>query len=116
MYKISDFWYIDPCYTGGNIYIYTGQMKDGTYFLADDCNYFVDFIDVNPDDYDEDGLIPVEVVEEHRVGYIDDDEERFNFFKVVYEWVIRYQPHTEQCNYNVGDMEDRLEYLSENFY
>ena len=35
------------CYTGGNVYVYCGQLSDGRYFIADELQYML-FTDTDP--------------------------------------------------------------------
>lgn len=43
---------VTPCYSGGGIYIFTGSLANGRYFISSTDMYDIRELDVNPDDYD----------------------------------------------------------------
>lgn len=63
-------------YTGGNIWLFHGELDDGTYFLTDD-NGCTQILDEDPSDFDE--SLYWEWQEEHLVRDLDDEEERVDF-------------------------------------
>ena len=67
---------------GGGIYIYTGQLDDGNYFMAfDECDRYVLFLDIDPNEYwDDNGFI--EWQEEHKTGEITGEEAK-TFWKTM---------------------------------
>lgn len=42
---------VEPVYTGGNIWIFYGELTDGNYFLTDDYGATL-ILDSDPDDFD----------------------------------------------------------------
>lgn len=106
--KHFDFNRIDPCYTGGGIYTYVGQTKDGHYFIASDCDYDVRFVTANVFEVDDDDLWDVDWQEAH----LEKDfgqKETLEFFKDALTWIIDNEPNNDSCNYNLGDMKNVLE-------
>lgn len=117
--------YVVPNYTGGGIYVYTGKLKDGNYFIADDT-YFgkegdtfspfdIRVVDTDPDKVytDEDGieytlLDDTYYQEQHFVEDIEEDNAK-EFTKMILQWVIDNKP---EGNYQIGDMEEYLSIAS----
>ena len=113
--------YVVPNYTGGGIYVYTGKLKDGNYFIADDT-YFgkegdtfspfdIRVVDTDPDKVytDEDGLEytlldDTYYQEQHFVEDIEEDNAK-EFTKMILQWVIDNKP---EGNYQIEDMEEYL--------
>ena len=73
----------EATYTGGGIYVYTGQLSNGKYFMtADEWEDYVLLLDVDPDKYwDDNGF--VEWQEEHKAGEIYDQEARDFWVKML---------------------------------
>ena len=108
---------VDPEYTGGGIYVFTGKLTDGNYFMADTANYDVRIVNENPnipDDMsddeawekygitrDEDAWASVEWQEEHLVKDLVPDE-AVAFFKQMLKWVEDNDP---EGNYLGADMD-----------
>ena len=88
-----------PCYTGGNIYVFTGSLDDGTYFIADDCCYDVRVLDIDPDTV-EDEVWYEDFQKKHLVRDIP-VEDAPKFFKDMLRWVIKNKP---KGNYLEEDM------------
>lgn len=63
-------------YTGGNIWVFWGELENGAYFLTDNDGYTV-LIDESPKDFDE--SLYYEWQEEHKVRDIEDEAERIDF-------------------------------------
>ena len=63
-------------YTGGNIWLFHGELEDGTYFLTDD-NGCTQILNANPDDFDE--SLYWEWQQEHLVRDLEDEDERIDF-------------------------------------
>lgn len=105
---------VKPNYTGGGIYLYTGKLSNGSYFMASD-DYFYDngyfdvlIVNADPDlavdENQEDIAWFPDWQEEHLVKYLDEDEAR-NFTKRILNWIITNKPNE---NYDVKDMERML--------
>lgn len=112
----SEFISVEPCYTGGGVYIFTGQLADGNYFMADTSFFDVRIVNEDPDapthmDYDgtvsERNIDSVEWQEEHLVEDLNPTE-TVAFFRQMLKWVQENEPNG---NYNMGDMEDITEEL-----
>ena len=104
---------VEPNYTGGNIYVYTGELNDGTYFMASDDwtdtqNNFYNVLIVNEDpnseENEEDSWFE-DWQQSHLVKSLE-AEEAANFFKDMLTWVIKNKP---DGNYQVADIEDILD-------
>lgn len=119
--------YVVPNYTGGGIYVYTGKLKDGNYFIADDT-YFgkegdtfspfdIRVVDTDPDKVytDEDGyeytlLDDTYYQEQHFVEDIEEDNAK-EFTKMILQWVIDNKP---EGNYQIGEMQEYLDIVLDN--
>lgn len=119
--------YVTPNYTGGGIYVYTGKLKGGNYFIADDT-YFgkegdtfspfdIRVVDTDPDKVytDEDGyeytlLDDTYYQEQHFVEDIEEDNAK-EFTKMILQWVIDNKP---DGNYQIEDMEEYLDIVLDN--
>lgn len=113
----SRFVSVDPEYTGGGIYVFTGELTDGNFFMADTANYDVRIVNENPcipDDMlddeawekygitrDEDAWASVEWQEEHLVKDLTPDE-AVAFFKEMLKWV---EDNDSSGNYLGSDMD-----------
>lgn len=99
-----------PCYTGGNIYCFTGALEDGTFFLASNDMYDVTIIDTDPLKADWNNEVwQSEWQEEHLIQYLPDctskDKTGIKFFIDLLKWVIAHKPNG---NYQMSDMESIL--------
>ncbi|MBQ1296628.1 MAG: hypothetical protein IIY21_21470 [Clostridiales bacterium] len=100
---------VDPEYTGGGIYVFTGKLADGNFFMADTANYDVRILTEDPNEpTGEDclGIIErnidsVEWQEEHLVKDLVPDE-AVAFFKEILKWV---EDHKPDGNYIGADMD-----------
>ena len=102
--------YATPCYTGGGIYVYTGKLKDGNYFLGSDDwfsdkdNYFmIRIVSEDPDKFPEDCFF-----DDWQQKYLVKDlslEECKKFTKQILNWIIKNKP---DGNYQIDDMEKLL--------
>ena len=91
-------------YTGGGIYLYVGQLADGTYFLtADDYMDYVLFLDTDPCTCIDDCCYE-QWQSHHRIGDYS-KEKALAFKKLVLEWVITNAP---EGNYQKNEIIDRL--------
>lgn len=111
--------YAIPNYTGGSIYVYTGKLKDGNYFIADDGwmeddyrAFSIRIVNADPDNVDDPNQDDIamfpEWQEEHLVKDLEGKEAK-QFTKQILEWIINNKP---KGNYQVGDMQDILDYAN----
>lgn len=63
-------------YTGGNIWLFYGELEDGNFFLTDD-NGCTEILDTDPSDLDE--SLYYEWQQEHLVKELDDESKRIDF-------------------------------------
>lgn len=63
-------------YTGGNIWLFHGELEDGTYFLTDDEGR-TQILDENPEDFDE--SLYWEWQEKHLIRDLENEDERIDF-------------------------------------
>lgn len=114
--------YVNPCYTGGGIYVYTGQLVDGTWFLLDDMiswnqlptrdvEPIVDgiWLDADPDEDFELAAMP-EWQEEH--GKYMSQDEAYQVYISALKWVIQNAPENDWTNYAMEDMRKRYNTIS----
>ena len=96
-------------YTGGGIYIYTGQLDNGDFFMSnDDFMVYVEFYDADP--YEELDEACGEIWQHtHSVGEYS-GQKAVDFMISVLKWIIQHQQRPEG-NYSVGEIEDRLSKL-----
>ncbi len=94
-------------YTGGGIYIYTGQLDNGDYFLSDDV--FLEYcMFLNNDPYPVlDDATTEEWQNQHKIGEYS-GKEGLTFNRRVLEWIIKNRP---EGNYQVTEIESRLKKL-----
>lgn len=100
---------VDPEYTGGGIYVFTGKLADGNFFMADTANYDVRLLTEDPNEptgMDTLGIVErnidsVEWQEEHLVKDLSPDE-AVKFFKAMLDWVAENDP---SGNYLGADMD-----------
>lgn len=71
-------------YTGGNIWLFYGQLKDGNYFLTDD-NGCTQILNADPSDFDE--SLYEEWQQEHLVRELE-HEERIKFCNELLDWIF----------------------------
>ena len=105
----SRFVSVEPEYTGGGIYLFTGKLTDGNFFMADTANYDVRVLTEDPNEptgmdalgITERNIDSVEWQEEHLVKDLTPDE-AVEFFKEMLKWVEDNDP---SGNYLGADME-----------
>ena len=88
-------------YTGGNIYIYYGQLTDGNWFRATDDWEGIEIC--NADTSTEEANFN-EFYEEHAFECLDGDEYKI-FWNEMLLWIIHNAP---EGNYQVDDLERRM--------
>lgn len=94
-------------YTGGGIYIYTGETSDGEYFMFDDSFYeYVAFFDADPCDFDNSLYEEWEL--KHHIGDYSNSDAK-EYIKRVIEWIINKKP---KGNYSETELQERLKKLS----
>ena len=86
---------VDVVYTGGNINLYFGVLQDGSYFIADDSNFFVTFVDENVMEFDD---IPEMDWYDSHTTYEVPEEDGFRFMKSMYEWIKKNKPSVYDAN------------------
>lgn len=107
--KDKKFVSVEPEYTGGGIYVFTGKLADGNFFMADTANYDVRVLNANPDEptgmdalgITERNIDSVEWQEEHLVEDLTPDE-AVAFFKDMLKWVDENKP---DGNYMIDDFD-----------
>lgn len=114
---------VEPCYTGGGIYVFTGHLADGNYFMASTGFYDVRILNADPNvpiemsdneafekygvTRDEDAWASVEWQEEHLVKDLC-EKDALNFFGEMLKWIRSNNP---SGNYLMSDMDDLIEVL-----
>ena len=98
---------VEPNYTGGGIYVFTGQVDDN-YFVADSPNFDVRLLNDDPnaeaeEDWFDTNVESVEWQEEHLVKDLTEWAACAEFFAEMLKWVKENKP---DGNYLMGDMED----------
>lgn len=80
-------------YSGGGITIFYGELADGTYFYADDANYDVTIVDLDPsvehDGTEYDGVMLGDDwgwIEDHAVKFLDTEKEGPDFWLSLYDY------------------------------
>lgn len=116
--------YATPNYTGGNIYVFTGKLKDGNYFIADDSYFTADdngnvsgfdvrIVNMDPDkvlETDSDGISytlvdDTQLQEQHLVKDLDEDD-AIAFTVDLLEWILENKP---DGNYQVDEIKAKLD-------
>lgn len=104
-YKISKAF---PCYTGGGIYIYLGELADGRGFVAYDLAVGeVGGIAITPE-FQENYFDDDYELQDHVITELDDESENaFDFWNAMIDWIIKNKPQNDYCNYQMYDIEER---------
>lgn len=103
---------VSPQYTGGGIYIYWGELSDGTYFMAETPYWDLRIVDedprytYNPEYSDFDADQP-RWQEDHLIQDVDSTKTQ-DFFDDMFTWILKNKPDDDFCNYSLGDMEEAL--------
>lgn len=93
------------CYTGGNIYIYYGQLESGLYFRTFDDS---DTIYICDSDTEAEEAEYSEFYEAHTVEELTGEDFR-TFWNTMLSHIIDRKPtHGKWSNYSADDMEIRL--------
>lgn len=79
-------------YTGGNIWVFTGKLDDGTYFMADGFEYDVRIVNEDPDEVEDGGAWYCDWQEAHLVRDIDTESEGPAFILDVIAWLRKNLP------------------------
>lgn len=88
-------------YTGGGIYIYYGQLSDGNWFRAGDCE---DFIEICNADTSTEEADYGEFYEKHKVETLVDEEYK-TFWNEMLIWILHYEP---EGNYSADELVYRI--------
>ena len=103
-----DFERVEPTYTGGGIYIFTGKLTNGNYFLACDDMYDVRILNADPDaDWEESQYEDWQI--EHLVEDLS-SADAIEFFREMLIWVNANLPNG---NYSWDDIDHMLEEVTE---
>lgn len=111
---IRDFEWVNPFWTAGSIYAYIGKLKNGNWFITADSDCWLDELNVNPNDYDNDDIWQSSWIDEHSMKSYDHYEAK-QFFKAMYRWIIKNKPSNEYTNYDIGDIETLLKTIDKWF-
>lgn len=95
--------YANACYTGGGIYIYYGNLSDGTFFRTWTDGECIEIVDVNASIENEEADYE-EFYEKHRVGTLI-NEEYASFWNEMLQFIIDWQP---KGNYWVSELEEEF--------
>ena len=114
----SRFVSVEPEYTGGGIYVFTGKLTDGNYFMADTANYDVRVLNADPNEptgmdalgITERNIDSVEWQEEHLVKDFTPDE-AVAFFKEMLKWVEDNDPSGNYLGSDMDYFKEELETL-----
>ena len=91
---------IEPCYSGGGIYIFFGNIDNKRFFIADtNCND-VRIVNKNPIDTEE--SLEIEWQEKHFIEDLEPDASK-KFMKEITDWIIKNNP---KGNYITSDIEE----------
>ena len=94
-------------YSGGGIYIYTGEVDDGSYFLTNDDFYvYVEFLNDDPYKNLDESLNEIWQNAHHLGEY--SGSQALEFYKKILRWIIENKP---EGNYQVYEIEQRLSKL-----
>ena len=91
----------NACYTGGNIYIYYGQLEDGTFFRACDDWECIEICDADTSTEEADYC---EFYEEHTIKSLGGKEYE-TFWNDMLLWIIHNAP---DGNYSAHELEKRI--------
>lgn len=110
--NITDIEYVIPNYTGGGVYVYTGKLKDGNYFLGsddwfsnDNPNFTIRVVDTDPNMCKDDECWFDDWQKEHLVKDLSEEENR-EITKQILHWIIE---NKSDGNYQVDDMKRLLD-------
>ena len=114
----SRFVSVEPEYTGGGIYLFTGKLTDGNFFMADTANYDVRVLTEDPNEptrmdalgITERNIDSVEWQEEHLVKDLTPDE-AVEFFKEMLKWVEDNDPSGNYLGSDMDYFKEELESL-----
>lgn len=93
---------VEATYTGGGIWVFTGELKDGTFFLHDD-NFDTRILSEYPDPWADDSETDkwsVEWQEEHLVKDLDTETEGAAFQLAILKFIEKYKPETWDSDFD----------------
>lgn len=89
---------VSPCYTGGGVYIFTGKLANGNFFLASNDMHDIRELSEDPDKYDFNDILQAEWQERHLIKDYDcESEETRQFFTDMYSWILHNKPSGNYC-------------------
>ena len=88
-------------YTGGGIYIYYGQLTDGNYFRASDCE---DFIEICNSDTSVEAADYTDFYKKHRIETLTNEAYKI-FWDEMLQWIIDNVP---EGNYQISELVRRI--------
>lgn len=100
-----------PTYTGGNIWNFTGKLKNGNYFVASDAN--CDLVElnedpnifINSDDPDSDNIWVSDWFNDHNIKEDYTEEEEREFWSSLISWLI------DNADWHEYTVKDLLKYM-----
>lgn len=95
--------FANACYTGGGIYIYYGNLSDGTFFRTWTDGECIEIVDKSAD-IDNEEADYEEFYEEHRIASLV-GKEFCEFWNEMLRFIIQEQPNG---NYWVSDLEEEI--------
>lgn len=90
---------IEPCYTGGNIYVFAGNIDNKVFFIADSANYDVMIVDENVFKYGDELFEKCfywDYQEEHAKSFLP-PKNALIFFDKMLSWIESSQPFGNYC-------------------
>lgn len=85
--EIPEIKFADYEYTGGGIYVFFGELADGTFFMTDGYEYDTRIVNEDPTKVEDGGAWYAEWQEEHLVRDIDTEKQGPSFMLKVIEWL-----------------------------
>jgi len=100
----------DYIYTGGNIYLFWGQLSDNTFFLADGDLFDVTIVNADPDLFDTaDEIWQPEWQKEHLVRYADTESEGPAFVIRVIDFIKEHNKDKQYIDPYLDNIRDDAE-------
>lgn len=97
---------VEPCYSGGGIYVFIGELANGNHFVASDCCYDVRLLNADVFSADWDSELWNEDWEEAHIVADLNETESLSFFEKMLKWIIKNEP---KGNYQANDMKADLD-------
>lgn len=90
---------VEATYTGGGIWVFTGELKDGTFFMHDD-NFDTRILSQYPDPWEEEPWFE-EWQLEHLVKDLDTEKEGAAFQLAILKFIEKYKPETWDFDFDI---------------